>query len=156
VLASVAGPDALRPLEVELPGSRRAFASTSLDGKLYVVGGMRENFQPTENCAGVIEVASARFRPIACPSTARFSADLVVLGGRLYLLGGTIAGTDDENAARAIEVYDPATDSWTLSPATIPFDPRHVRAFAHAGRILVASTHAEDRALRLAWIDPSH
>ncbi len=140
------------PAGVSLPGTRRAFASAEHDGRIYVVGGMREQFAPVTDC-GFIDTRDRSWHEIACPNTTRFSASLVAVGDALVLVGGTVAGAADDDAGRVIERYDPATNTWQTLGTRVPFSTVHLRGFAFSGRLLLASTHAEDRALRLAFID---
>jgi hypothetical protein len=66
--------------------------------------------------AGAQEAASTRKADMPTP---RAALGVGVVGGLIYVLGGT---SDGRTACPAVEVYDPATDTWT-SKGTVP-EPR--------------------------------
>lgn len=144
------------PLEgVEMPGPRRAFAHATVDGKVFIVGGMRENFQLVEDCI-VFDIEAQSFAPMACPAEMRLSAELVALGDRLYIASGSVRGEGENGmqSARSIEAYDPAQNQWTGVLDELPFDTRHSRMFAYRDRLLIVSTHREDDRILLALVRP--
>jgi len=136
---------------VELGGPRRAFAGAAHDGRYYLVGGMREGFDLVDDCAA-FDFEQETFSPIACPSHTRLSGMLIPIGDRLYLVGGSRRGDDGMESDRQIEVYDPATDRWSVALDELPFDTRHMRAFAHGDRLLLVSTHHERAQLRVSFV----
>jgi len=136
---------------VELPGPRRAFAGAAHDGRYYLVGGMRAGFDLVDDCAA-FDFAEQTFAPIACPSHTRLSGMLIPIGDRLYLVGGSRRGDDGMESDRQIEVYDPATDQWSVALDELPFETRHMRAFAHGDRLLLVSTHHERAQLRVSFV----
>jgi N-acetylneuraminic acid mutarotase len=155
---SVTAPDGA-PFElsdVRMPRARRAFGHAELAGKLYFVGGLADGFVSVPEC-DVFDFATGRWSEIAQPAIERISPELVALDGALYLAGGSARtgnGADPLPAA-SIERFDPARGEWTKLLETLPFDPTHLRMFAHRGRLLVVSTHDPvTRTLRLAWIRP--
>jgi hypothetical protein len=139
-------------LDVRLPGPRRAFAGAALDGRYYLVGGMKEGFQLVEDCLA-FDFATETFEEIRCPAAPRLSGELLPMNGRLYLIGGSIQGKEGLRESRAVEVYDPASDAWRTIIGELPFSTRHARAFVYGERLLVISTHFEERRLLLALID---
>jgi hypothetical protein len=56
---------------------------------------------------------SLAWRRIAASPLARTEAATAVVGGRLYLFGGFIAGLETSSQ---VDVYDPAADTWTAGP----------------------------------------
>ncbi|MEZ4267474.1 MAG: kelch repeat-containing protein [Myxococcota bacterium] len=133
-------------------GPRRAFAAAAHDGFAYLVGGMREGFKVVDDCVR-FEFATSTFTPMTCPSRPRVSADLVAVGGRLWLVGGsTIEGRGLASDTR-VEVYDPATDRWAVAIEALPFDTRHMRALAWGERLLLVSTHQENARMRVAIVE---
>ncbi|MEM9253748.1 MAG: hypothetical protein AAGB29_15515 [Planctomycetota bacterium] len=146
VLSAEAGGDtvAFDELGVDLPSPRRAFGGAALDGKYYLVGGMRENFQSVGTC-DVYDFATGGFTQITPPSRPRLSPSLVALDGKLYLSGGSSpkqGGGFEPNPS--IEVYDPASDAWTVLIDEIPITPRHSRMMAYRGRLLLVSSHVDE------------
>lgn len=138
---------------VELPGARRAFAGAELDGRYYLVGGLRDGFESVAE-VDVFDFESRTWSTVPAPRSTRIGAQLVALHGRLYLVGGTAHTADGGSAPqRALESFDPATGSWSSTPLELPFEPHHIRAFAWRERLLVVSTHDEARpTLRLALL----
>jgi N-acetylneuraminic acid mutarotase len=126
----------------KLTSPRRAFASASLDDKVYLVGGMREEFDTVDECE-VFDCATKTFAPMAAPRRTRISAEMVALGGKLYLCGGSSHGEGNKLVPdRSIECYDPATNAWSVLVEDMPA-MRHARAFALRDRILIVSSHVD-------------
>jgi N-acetylneuraminic acid mutarotase len=137
-----------------LPRVRRAFGGEALGERFFLVGGMRDNFQLVSECE-VFSFTTRDFAPMACPSETRLSPQLVALGGRLVLVGGSVVSGQDATSTRAIEVYDTETNTWAASELTLPFESTHVRAFAYRDRVLVVTTHdAPDGQLRVFLFTP--
>jgi hypothetical protein len=126
---------------VRMESPRRAFGCAVLDGRAYLVGGMRDEFELVEECE-TFDFRTREFGRIACPARPRLSPDLLAIDGRLYLAGGTSKGPDGKLAAdRTIERYDPARDAWDVVVADLPEMTRHTRAFALRDRIALVSSH---------------
>lgn len=142
-------------IEAKLPGQRRAFAGGAAGGKYYLIGGMREGFQLVDDCY-VFDFAAEQFEEIRCPGKPRLSGELLSIGGKLYLVGGSVRqdGAEELSDSRSIEVYDPATDTWSTLIEELPFGMRHTRALVYHDMILLVSTHFEDNRLRVALIHP--
>ncbi|MCP4837104.1 MAG: hypothetical protein GY895_20335 [Phycisphaera sp.] len=143
---------------LHLPEPRRAFAGAKLDGRYYLVGGMREDFQLVEN-SRMFDFSTEEFTEIPAPSRPRLSAELVALGDRLYLAGGSSPKADGEGleSNRSIECFDPATSTWSVVMDEIPINPRHMRMMPYRGRLLLFTSHvADDDMVTLAFIDPGH
>lgn len=128
---------------VRLTSPRRAFACATLAGKAYLVGGMREDFEPVEQCE-VFDFETRTFTPIAAPRKTRISPDLVAVEGALYLCGGSSRSENGKlGPDRSIECYDPSTNSWSVLVEEVPVPMSHVRAFALRDRILLVSSHVD-------------
>ncbi|MBK7154283.1 MAG: hypothetical protein IPH72_21295 [Sandaracinaceae bacterium] len=137
-----------------LPRVRRAFGGEALGERFFLVGGMRDNFQLVSECE-VFSFTTRDFAPMACPSETRLTPQLVALGERLVLVGGSVVSGQDATSTRAIEVYDTETNTWAASELTLPFESTHVRAFAYRDRVLVVTTHdAPDGQLRVFLFTP--
>lgn len=138
---------------VELPRARRAFGGAELAGRYYLVGGMAGGFSVVDKC-DVFDFASRSFSEIPCPA-ARISPQLVALDGKLYLAGGSSAGADGQLTPNpSLEVFDPASNSWTTVLATIPIEPRHLTMLPFQGGLLLYSAHDEQGRAHFALIQP--
>lgn len=134
---------------------RRAFAGAQLEGTYYVVGGLGDKFAPVTGCEAV-DLGAKQSRPFPCPSQHRLAAELVALGGKLYLAGGSVADAEGKYApSAAIEAFDPKAGSWTVLPASVPLDtPEMLRAFAYQDQLLFYSAQRIDGRVQVALLDP--
>jgi N-acetylneuraminic acid mutarotase len=144
---------AFETVPVEMRGPRRAFAGISHQGRYYVFGGMAGEFALVSDCFS-FDLTTLEWAPAACPSKTRLNPQIVAVNDQFYLLGGTSSGDNGLEAERMIEVYDPAADRWSVHERQLPLEPRHLRAFAYRGRILLFSTHDAEPVARVALIEP--
>lgn len=154
--AATGDPEAeLAPSGVELPQPRRAFAAAKLGDRYYLVGGMREGFALVDDCEAY-DFGDGKWHAVPGPIRPRLSAELVALGDRLYLAGGSSrpAGGGELVSDRSIEVLDPSTGQWTLLLEELPIDTRHMRMLPWRERLLVVSTHDERPVAHVLVIDP--
>ncbi|HWO13673.1 MAG TPA: kelch repeat-containing protein, partial [Polyangiaceae bacterium] len=141
---------------VALGQPRRAFAGALLDGTYYLVGGLGDGFEAAKGCEA-IELDLERARAFPCPSRPRLSAELVALGGKLYLVGGSVADADGKyQPSASIEVFDPKSLAWTLLAPPVPLDtPELLRAFAYQDQLLLYSAQRTDGRVQVALLDPT-
>lgn len=141
---------------VSLNEPRRAFAGAELDGKYYVVGGMKDGFAMVPTCE-VVDLEARKTSALTCPSEHRLGAELVSLQGRLFLVGGTVSGKGKEReSTRRIEVYEPARQRWVPITAEVPFDTtEQMRASRYQGQLLLFSSHTEQSRVQVALLDPA-
>lgn len=138
---------------VELPRPRRAFGGAELEGRYYLVGGMAGGFASIAQC-DVFEFASSRWSEIPCPKS-RISPQLVALGGKLYLAGGSSAAEGGAlTPNRSLEVFDPKTSLWTTVIEQLPVEARHLTMLAYRGSLLLYSAHDEQGRVSIAIITP--
>ena len=150
--ASTEGELAFASTGVALPQERRAFASAVHGGRIYLVGGMGPDFSEVGE-SYVLDPSDLSFSEIASPPRGvRISAHLVPVGDRLALLAGSYLGQGGR--ARVIELYDPATDTWSECAAELDFEAGHVHAVAFGDRLLLASAQEEPGRVHLRLIDP--
>jgi large repetitive protein len=103
----------------QMATARSGAMAKAIGGKVYVAGGMGvdgaslasvEVFDPAAGSgAGAWSSAAAM-------STRRDNSGSAVLGGKLYVFGGSTRNSDGSYVDRtldAVEMYDPGTDSWT-------------------------------------------
>ena len=137
----------------KLPRKRRAFGSAVSQGSAYLVGGMTDGFEAVEEC-DVYDFEHGSWSTIPEPRKPRISPDLLEVGGRLYLVGGSALGDDGElHPDRSIECFDPATKTWSVLLDDVGVDIPQARAFVHRDRLLLVSTqHGPEEGLSLTWI----
>ncbi|MCG8417377.1 MAG: hypothetical protein MJE77_05470 [Proteobacteria bacterium] len=156
VLVAKAG-DASAPFidsGVELPQPRRAFGGALLDGRYYLIGGMRDGFQLVDAC-DVFEFATKTWHTIPAPRRTRLSPQLVALGGKLYLAGGSARFDGGKlRPDRSIEVYDPASKKWSVLVDELPILTKHMRMLAFHGKLLIYTAHTESDEIHLLLVDP--
>ena len=141
---------------IHLTTPRRAFAAAKDGNRYYLVGGMKENFQGVDECE-YFDFDSRTFVDIASPARSRLSAELVALDGKLYLAGGSSPKAEGGGfeANRSIEVYDPASNRWSMLMEEIPINPRHMRMMPYRGQLLIFSSHVDDADMvHLVFINP--
>jgi len=142
------------PAGVELPAPRRAFAGALLDGRYYLVGGMAGGFSPVPTC-DVLELASKRWSHVACPKATRISGQLVALGGKLYLAGGSSVGEGQGlTPNRTLEVFDPKTNKWSTLVESLPIEPRHLTMLAYEKSLVLYSAHDQDGRVHVTLVTP--
>jgi hypothetical protein len=91
-----------------LPEPLHHSTAVGLSGRLYVVGGYNTlSFNPV-NSAYRYDPVSNSWTAIADYPTRRGALSLVAIGNRIYAVGGAGGGITNE-----LNVYDPATDTWT-------------------------------------------
>lgn len=104
-----------------------------IDGKFYVVGGRgdRGTGRTGNDRVHMYDPATNRWTAKTSLPTARTEMAGVVMGAKLYILGGT----ESENGqhVNTVDVYDPVTDTWTLA-VSMPT----ARSSLAAGRIFVS------------------
>lgn len=135
-----------------LPELRRAHAFASHGADLFVFGGMGDGFAGIEP-SRALDTGTGEWREVSSPPLGvRFGASLIPIDGKLLLVGGTLAG--GAGRARAVEVYDPEADRWSILEAEIPFAQSRILATTYQGQLLVASAQETEGRLRFVLIDP--
>ena len=117
---------------------RTLAAIAVVDGQIYVIGGAFgiehvevlpavEAYDPaTDTWTTKADMPTARFLPAAC-----------VVDGRIYVFGGnTKWGGDPEGIVPTVEVYDPATDTWTQA-SDMPWPRNHHAASVVDGKVYI-------------------
>jgi len=101
----------------QLPLPLGSSASAVIDGRLYVVGGISGNRTVGESF--VLDSLRGTWRPIAPMPKPRNHAASATDGVRLWVFGGRGPGSGDSNVVANgfadVQVYDPATNQWTVS-----------------------------------------
>src|SRR6188474_2344609 len=129
-----------------------------VNGKIYVIGGRTghgfilsatntnvvEEYDPTSNMWSI---------PKERMPTARSGGASGTDGRRIYVAGGEVTTTELVGAFRAVEAYDPVTNSWTALPS-MPM-PRHGVAGAVIGNRFHLVSGMIQSAGALTFLDPT-
>src|SRR6476660_2158179 len=130
----------------------------AVNGKIYVIGGRTgHGFILTATNTDVVEEynpVSDRWNvPKERMPTARSGGVTGTDGRRIYVAGGEVTTQQLVGAFRAIEAYDPMTNSWsTLPPMPMP---RHGAAGAVIGNRLYLVSGMVQSAGALVFLDPT-
>lgn len=140
---------------VQLPRARRAFAGALLENRYYLVGGMADAFALVPEC-DVFDFATHSWESIAPPRRTRIGAEMVNLGGKLYLIAGrSRQGGERLQEDKSIEVYDPQTGQWSVWLEAVPMqDTHHLRALALNGRLVLFSAQRDDGQAQVVVLQP--
>jgi N-acetylneuraminic acid mutarotase len=122
-----------------------AAAAATADGTVWIVGGRtREGLAKTMLA---LDLQSLRWRVVKGPRPREHLA-ATALGGKVYALGGRLAGYDTNLAA--VEAYDPRTNRWRRLP-DLPSARGGTGAAAIAGRIVSVGGESPQGTERPVW-----
>lgn len=134
---------------VDMPGPRAEGVAAVVDGKIYWIGGRvprtprsaHFNDHQDTNRNEMYDPATRRWSVRAPAPTARNSAAVGVIDGKIYVVGGRrfIRSTDGTTRMRNftnLEVYDPETNRWTTR-APMPQGQGGLGAAVSDGRLHV-------------------
>ena len=102
----------------EMPTARQGLSTSVVNGKIYAIwGGVSpsseyssvETFSTMEEYDPETDTWTTK-SPM--PTSRGFHSTNVV-DGKIYVIGGSQAASPDRSHVRTVEVYDPATDTWT-------------------------------------------
>ena len=100
-----------------MASARSAFAATTIDGKLYAIGGFGSwplmNDWAAQKTAEVFDPNIGLWTPLPSMDTGRSRLGAAAMDGKIYVIGG--ADTDHAPLATG-EVFDPNTGVWTPLP----------------------------------------
>jgi hypothetical protein len=95
----------------DMPMAREGFSACVVDGKIYAIGGCKEDWQASAyRLVEVYDPSANTWTRKSDMPTERWSLDACVVDGRIHAIGGCSNGLQ---ASTANEVYDPVTDSWS-------------------------------------------
>ncbi|MFK7845402.1 MAG: kelch repeat-containing protein [Rhodothermales bacterium] len=116
-----------------MPAAQGAHAAVSIDNKIYIVGGERgrEALNTNQMYDPITDTWTAR----APLPTAREHLAATVLDGKIYVIGGRRLSDGALDNLGTVEIYDPATDSWDRSAASLPRTSGGLAAAALHGRV---------------------
>jgi N-acetylneuraminic acid mutarotase len=107
-----------------LPFAAGSCASAVIDGKIYVAGGVVGDSTTAQGA--VLDPSTMRWTPIAPMPRPRNHAASATDGKRLFVFGGRNGGNVLADGFNDVQIYDPATNRWTVSdgstgaPAPLP------------------------------------
>ena len=129
-----------------------------VNGKIYVIGGRTgHGFILSATNTDVVEEYDPASNMWSIPKermpTARSGGASGTDGRRIYVAGGEVTTTELVGAFRAVEAYDPATNSWMTLPS-MPM-PRHGVAGAVIGNRFHLVSGMIQSAGALTFLDPT-
>jgi N-acetylneuraminic acid mutarotase len=128
--------------KADMPTARWSPAADVVDGKIYVFGGGRRysaNAFPPFDETPIVEVydpATDTWTRASDMPRARFAHSASAVDGKIYIIGGADADVHPvpSEGFLMVDVYDPATDTWTTA-ADIPAGAPHHTAGVVNGKI---------------------
>eukprot|EP00040_Diaphanoeca_grandis_P015514 m.79263 g.79263 ORF g.79263 m.79263 type:complete len:513 (+) comp25197_c0_seq1:345-1883(+) len=93
---------------------RYGFGSVVLEGKIYVIGGLRPNGQRTTTVE-CYDIATGVWECVQPITTPRAYLSCAVLENKIYAIGGN---NDQNQPSRHVEIYDPTTNTWSAGPSS--------------------------------------
>ncbi|RCS46411.1 DUF3386 family protein [Bremerella cremea] len=141
--------------EVTLPHARRSFGSARLGDEYYLVGGLAAGTEIAE-AVDVFNFKDRTWREIASPNRHRVFPSLASDGEQLYLFGG-FSNTNGHFAPEpSLEVYDPASDRWTILSESIEGVDPSMTLRNFGGRLLFYGIDKEvDGQANFVLLDPT-
>jgi len=132
--------------------------SGAVNGKIYVIGGRTgHGFILSATNTDVVEEYDPASNMWSIPKermpTARSGGASGTDGRRIYVAGGEVTTTELVAAFRAVEAYDPATNTWMTLPS-MPM-PRHGMAGAVIGNRFHLVSGMIQSAGALTFLDPT-
>lgn len=128
------------------PSKTGQMASCVLNDKLYVFGGyIFPDYTPNELIRKVYtyKVSSDSWDSAASMPNTHIEGDAIALNGKIYVIGGIWAYLQEDHIGGKLDMYDPATDTWTqLADMLVPVS-RHV-SISYNNKIYVFGGETED------------
>lgn len=130
---------------VRMPADNHDLAAAVTGGKLYVAGGVTNDYKGTGRVQAFDEIWELDPRAWSWRAVAKFARPRIYCGteafdGRVWVAGGDILHDDGERrATMLVETYDPKTGALERAP-DLPFALPRPLALAAAGRLWVVGT----------------
>jgi N-acetylneuraminic acid mutarotase len=121
-----------------MPVARGGATAQAIGSKIYVIGGMNAAGDSLDSVS-VFDTSTSSWGTAASMATRRDNPASAVFGGKLYVFGGRTRnadGTVPVNNLSTVEMYDPATNTWTFK-ASMPTGRRTMVVGVLNGRALV-------------------
>ncbi len=135
--------------KADMPTARMAHAACVIDGRIYVSGGYSgwgATATPTMSIVEVYDPATDTWTRVSDMPWPREGHTASAVDGKMYIIGGRdyaviklfnegkIDGDELEKLFSIVDVYDPATDTWTTA-ANFPFPRSYLTASVVNGKI---------------------
>ena len=98
--------------KTDMPTPRHGFATAVVDGWIYTLGGRIGPEDGLQIVEAYDPVTNQWSRKADMP-TGRRGAVAMVVDGKIYVIGGHIGPSSVPGEMAVVEMYDPATDTWT-------------------------------------------
>ncbi len=99
----------IRKASIPLPERFWGMVSAAVDGKVYVIGGLRHG--KAFHTVHEYDPATDTWEQKADMPTARLTPAISVISNKIYVIGGSDGAN---NTMAAVEIYNPATDVWGI------------------------------------------
>jgi len=124
-----------------MPTPRNHTTAAAVNGKIYVIGGrVGAAFIGLASDISVVEEYNPATDKWSAPRsrmpTARSALGSGVVNGRIYVAGGEYQDPHMMATFRAVEAYDPASDSWSIMPS-MPVSRHGLAAGAIGNRLIL-------------------
>ena len=119
-------------LRAPMPTGRSGGGAAVVDGKIYVAGGR----PPRGADFAVYDPEADRWETLPQVPTQRNHLAVVAIGGKVYVAGGRFGGGFNSERTAALEIFDPATGTWTTG-APLPSPRGGVAGVAANGCLFV-------------------
>jgi hypothetical protein len=121
-----------------MPTARSGGGKAVIDGKIYVAGGR----PPGGHAFEVYDPATDTWEKLPDMPTQRNHLAMVAINGKIIVAGGRFGPGAMSERTDAVEIYDPATRSWTRG-APLPASVGGITGAAHAGCMFVFGGEGE-------------
>ena len=98
-----------------MPTARSGGGSAVIDGKIYVAGGR----PPRGSDLAVYDPAADTWTVLPNVPNQRNHLGVVAVGNKLYVAGGRFGGGVGSEMTDIVEIYDPATNSWSTGASML-------------------------------------
>ncbi len=95
--------------QTQMPTRRAGLGLTAYQGRLYAIGGVRDNNQATR-AVEIFDPLTNGWSEGAAKPTATANVSAIELNDKIYVPGGC---TSDGQAVKSLEIYNPQTDTWS-------------------------------------------
>ena len=118
-----------------MPQAVAFHCQVEMDGAAYIIGG-EDDDEYVLNSVYKLEHGSAEWAAVSSLNTARYGHSCAVLDSRIYVMGGW-----DGDYLNTVEVYDPASDTWTYGPVLPTYASWDAQAIAYGGTVYYIDGH---------------
>ena len=99
--------------KTDMPTARDTLSTSVVNGKIYAIGGLKYNPWRIFSTVEEYDPVADKWTRKADMPTARWAFSTSVVDGKIYAIGGIAVYARGWDGLSRVEVYDPATDTWT-------------------------------------------